>query len=501
MEFIESCALCQKLRLPVNSQLKPLVRHIRPPAGIHKVGIDNLKITPKDKFGNDCMNVMHCLVTGHTMGYPAGTVSAEQACTDMLVYVCTFGLFDELVTDPGSNYMSEAVKLLNKAFGIRHTVSLVDRHQSNGVESTNNQILRHLSMIVHDKRIVDRWSSPSVVAILFYDINQMYTKERGCSPFQAKFGTHANTYMRLPEDLSLTDKPNVYLKLLDQDLLEVRAASKDFQDKLIEKRTARTPPDKQNLFQPGDYILFKPTSIFKATKLSPKFMGPYVVLRQIKNDIECKHVVLGSIFMFNVENVQPFWGTDQEAYDVALLDHDQFVVRTIHAYRGNPLTRTTTSFLVEFEDDTRTWLPYSKDLSEAIPFEDFCRSRHELSVLLILDRAVQTWTRNENKKPITSVTTGDKVYVLLRSYGAGWYDNLNLPDKDNFDYVVEFQYTQFNKTMTSLSARCEILDEVWPNLKHSWIQLYGRHTELEPYMRLVDTDFIKDHPFLLQNRT
>jgi hypothetical protein len=355
-------------------------------------------------------------------------------------------------------------------------------------------------MVVHDKRIVDRWSSPSVIAILFYDINEMYSNERGCSPFQAKFGTHANTYMRLPEDLSLKDKPNVYLKLLDQDLVEVRAASKDFQDKLIATRLARTPPDKQNLYQEGDFILFKPTSTFKASKLSPKFMGPYEVLRQIKNDIECKHVVLGSIFTFNVENVQPFWGTDQEAYRIALLDHDQFVVRTIHAYKGNPLVRTTTSFLVEFEDETKTWLTYTKDLSESIPFEDFCRTKHELSVLLLLDKAAKTWIKDMDKIPITAVSTGDKVYVMFRSYGAQWYDNLNLPDKDQFDYVVEFEYTQFNARKTSLSARCKVLDEVWPNLKHHWIQLYGRHTELQPYMRLVDADFIKNHQFLLQNR-
>ena len=281
---------------------------------------------------------------------------------------------------------------------------------------------------------------------------------------------------------------------------DVRAASKAFQDKLIAERLAATPPEKQNMFQPGDYILFKPTGAFKTSKLAPKFMGPYKVLKQIKNDIECKHVVLGSIFKFNVENVEPFWGSDEEAYKVALLDHDQFVVRAVLAYKGDPLTRTTTSFLVNFEDGSQSWLPYTKDLSESIPFEDYCRTRHELSVLIESDKSAKSWIRTTDKIPITIVQSGEIVYVLLRSYGAQWYDNLDLPNKDIIDYVLEFQYTTFNKNKTTVSAICRILDETWPNLKHHWIQLYGRHKTLLSNMQLIDEDFIRLYPNIKQNK-
>jgi hypothetical protein len=97
------------------------------------------------------------------------------------------------------------------------------------------------------------------------------------------------------------------------------------------------------------------------------------------------------------------------------------------------------------------------------------------------------------------VKPGDVVYVLLRWYGAQWYEDLNLPNKDLVDYVVEFQYTVFNAKKTTIGARCEVMNETWPYQKHHWIKLYGRHLILEPEMQLIDADFIQSHPNLKAN--
>jgi hypothetical protein len=56
-------------------------------------------------------------------------------------YMCSFGLHDEIITDPGTMFMSDAVAQLNAWLGIRHKVSLVDVHESNGVERTNAEII------------------------------------------------------------------------------------------------------------------------------------------------------------------------------------------------------------------------------------------------------------------------------------------------------------------------------------------------------------------------
>ena len=63
--------------------------------------------------------------------------SAQTMATSLFQHFCRFGIHDQLIFDPGSDLMSEIIILLNKWFGIDKLVSLVDRHESNGVEPTN----------------------------------------------------------------------------------------------------------------------------------------------------------------------------------------------------------------------------------------------------------------------------------------------------------------------------------------------------------------------------
>ena len=94
-------------------------------------------------------------------------------------HFCTFGFFDEIWSDPGSDFMSQVVKLLNQWFGIRHVVSLVDRHQSNGVEGTNKRILSHLRTLCHDEGLQSKWSDPCVLALILFVINDEVNSETG----------------------------------------------------------------------------------------------------------------------------------------------------------------------------------------------------------------------------------------------------------------------------------------------------------------------------------
>ena len=46
-------------------------------------------------------------------------------------------MYDELWSDPGSDLMAEVVQKLSEWMGIKRVISLVDRHESNGVEGSN----------------------------------------------------------------------------------------------------------------------------------------------------------------------------------------------------------------------------------------------------------------------------------------------------------------------------------------------------------------------------
>jgi len=85
-----------------------------------------------------------------------GLCQLRSTVRKLFQYFCTFGMFDELWSDPGANFMSEVVSKLSEWMGVCRVISLVDRHESNGVEGTNKQIIRHIRTLVNDLRIPNK---------------------------------------------------------------------------------------------------------------------------------------------------------------------------------------------------------------------------------------------------------------------------------------------------------------------------------------------------------
>ena len=185
-DFVATCPICQKDRIGMTSGIQPIVRNLRPPHHRSRVGIDRVTITPADEAGNTNCLVVVDLFTKYTALYPAKDYTALTAAQALFTYFCTFGLYDDIISDPGSDFMSDMVSQLNEWLGVHHTVSLVDRHESNGVEAHNREILRHLSALIHDYRVIHKWSDPSVLLLIAYTLNAYTSSETGVSPFQAR---------------------------------------------------------------------------------------------------------------------------------------------------------------------------------------------------------------------------------------------------------------------------------------------------------------------------
>ena len=188
-DMIASCPTCQKIRIGMISDIKPLILHNKPPHSRSRIGVDTLTVTPIDSYGNYLLIVVVEHFTKYVSLYPVKDHSAQTMATSLFQHFCRFGIHDQLISDPGSDLMSEIVILLNKWFGIDKFVSLFDRHESNGVELTNKQILRHLSALVHDERISQSWSDPTVLPLIEHFLNSAIHSETSLSPLEAKFGS------------------------------------------------------------------------------------------------------------------------------------------------------------------------------------------------------------------------------------------------------------------------------------------------------------------------
>ena len=493
--MVGKCANCQKNRIRMTDYLEPIVRHIKVPYLRKRISIDNLTITPRDKFGNDHLLVVVAEYPKFVWGKAAGAMDEITCARALLIYISLFGLFDEIWSDPGSDFTSKVIAQLTKYLGINHVFSLVDRHESCGVEGSNKQILRHVKALVTDDNSDSTWSDDLNLALVFFVINDQVNSETGCRPLDVMFGSSDGPYLQLPQGTLPAEITVQWIKTLDANLKSIRDKSSIYQNELIEKRISKTPIEKQNVYHPGELVLWQrdPTKPLP-NKLASHFKGPYEVIAQYKNDVECRHVVMRNIQTLPVNRLKMFHGKAEEGYHAALHDANQGNIVKIHDWRNTPDERSFMDFLVEFEGRHPEWIPYSKDLDDSQPYGEYVNSQRPLFLLrypkLIADKA-----RSElNRKVITEVQPNDRVYVDLRKYGEAWYVQRELPDTHRTIHVVEILYTKWQgNQQKKIFAKCLLWDEelAWT---HYDVYCYGTQRDLLPTMTLVDEHYARENP-------
>jgi len=497
-ELVRSCPICQKHRIGVpKGEIKEIVKSFLPEHQRSILGVDIVKVTP-DKNGNIYCIIPVNLLTKHCEIYPAKDKEAITLATAIFSYVTTFGLFDQLRSDPGSDLTSEVVAHLNKWIGWRHTFTLVGRPQGSGVERTNGKFLDLLIALVMEERVKDNWSHPSVLNVIKYILNCTPNSETGVIPLHATFGAPAETYLKLTANLSPTDRVHQYVRLLNDNLAALNAVTKVKQAEIHEKRTKETPLLEQNMYQKGDYVLR--FTAHPLDKMTPRWRGPYIVTSQVANTVTARDLLSHAVIPgLQVAKLKRFVGSPADAFKMAQLDNDQFEVSSILAYRGDPDVRSTVQFLVKFSDSTTHWLTYTKDLFDTIQYEDFCSSLPQLRQMKYGALDALKYRRKLKSEPIKLVAPGDVTYVDLRSWGATWYSTLDIPDRDTNTYVVRCVYGDFrNKSNTRINAKFGVLDESYA-ADNLFVTDYGSSKIISPGHILVDAKFMEQYGHVIRD--
>jgi hypothetical protein len=468
--LVAECPYCQKARNTGSLPLKAVTLNLKPATYLKAIGIDILTVTPQDVHGHKAVILLVEHFAHFPQAYPLKDYSAETIAQVLFVHFCTFGVFDDICSDPGSSFMSEVVVALNGYLGMRHKVSLVGRHESNGTEGTNKQFVRHLQSIVHDERVLEKWSDPTVFPIINFSLCSHPTSETGgYTPFQLKYGTVDAPYFRLPSAMEqdVRDSAPGFLQRLDENIAIVRDASRKHQLDIVAERRKHDDVV-QNTYQPGDFVLWNPRekpSDHLKYKLQTAMLGPYEVLSQDKNDVKCRHLVLRTESIFHVRRLLPFWGTLKDAWDMAKLDDNQFRILSINFWTGNPHKRRSMVFNITWDDGSSGIKHYSEDLASSEQYRDYVHACPELFPLRFPSTEYPKEIAKVQRTSITAVSPGQLAYVNLRFYDgqtSTWFDSLELPSRFTHAYVCAFLFTGWtNSKHTRINATCKVFSQTF----------------------------------------
>jgi hypothetical protein len=503
-DYIRDCPRCQVNPKHWTQDIKPIVRTIIPRDFRTRIGIDTLKITPRDRHGNTVVIVIVNLKTKLAFLYPAPDETASTIASAIIQFISLYGLVDEIVSDPGRNITSKLVKEVNDWLGLRHFVSLVDVHESNGVERTNEEILRHLRALVNDERLRDSWSEVQNIALIQFALNERVNGETGHSAYELTFGSADAKYFRVGDARDPARTASEWLVSLNASLDAIRDVTKTFQDTLVQERVSENPHGLPHPVHPvyveGDLVLYD--SLYAPTKrrevkLANRATGPYRVVGHYQNDVTCRHVCTGVIHVLPVDRLSLFVGSDAQAERLALEDAEQDVIESIDGWRGDPAYRTSMEFWVKFRTNNDfVWHPWSEDFADSLPYEQYCQRYDCLRQLLMTTDALHTYQLELNRNPITSVQPGDEIFVSLRYFDFAAYDSATfpLPSPHTIDYVVKMRYTQWDREdHTKIEAIIPVFGEARYSFRPWFIEAWGSRKVLLPSMRLVDLAMMSLH--------
>jgi hypothetical protein len=321
--------------------------------------------------------------------------------------------------------------------------------------------------LVNDKRLNDRWSDDTVLPLVNFALCSHETPETGgYTPFQLKYGTQDAEYFRLPANLSPGARAGEMLRRLDRDLEIIREISIEKQAEIVQERKKNDKP--HTTYAVGDYVLWNPreeqSDFNPAGKLGPNWFGPYEVIQQVKNDVTMKHMCIHTVEVQHVSRLKPFFGSREDALNMAKLDYNQYDIVRFNYFTGNPHKRSSMLFNVTFAYNGITedkMVPYSADLDRTQQFEEYINSNPILFPLRYHAKESIKQINNMNRQAITRVVPMDTVYLNLRYFdgtNSAWFDSLDLPEK-NKTYSVMIRVLNWeNRLHTKLKAYCEVFD-------------------------------------------
>ncbi|KAH9112967.1 hypothetical protein LEN26_013206 [Aphanomyces euteiches] len=412
-DFVTMCPACNKAKGGRPTKQGPIQRmpvyDLKDPFDL--MVVDALGPLPTTENGNKYILVFGDYFTRWIEAFPVPDLKTSTFARTLIDEVlCRFGVPNRLLSDRGSNFISELAESIYATLGIHKLTSAPYHPQSQGlVERFNHTIIQMLKIFVNDHHT--DWDT--YLPRLLFAYRTSHQETLGDSPYFCLFGRDPT----LPLDLAFlnsgptwkSDDLPQYKRRLASSWKQTRTLVERQlmagQNKSAHSRTDRKPIEFEEQSSVWLYKYFSKSndpSDTRSRKLATHWHGPYRVHRRLGPNTYQTEVPThpDKLVTVNLDRLKPFRGyysrpynddvpqSDDEQDDLTLdcLPNSSFVDLVsfpdddiAYTNSGSPIYRIVdkrrepgsreTDYLVEHVDGSKYWNPLSK-LSEYRSYVD-----------------------------------------------------------------------------------------------------------------------------------
>nr|XP_054594838.1 uncharacterized protein LOC129162695 [Nothobranchius furzeri] len=280
-QYCQSCPVCQM------SGGKNVPKYPLQPLPIidvpfKRIGMDIVGPLERTQAGNCFILVICDYSTRYPEAFPLRNITAKQVAYALLQLFSRVGIPAEILTDQGTNFLSNTLKQIYRLLGIKGIRTTPYHPQTDGLVERYNRTLKSMlkKFISINGKDWDKW-----LPYLLFAYREVPQASTGFSPFELLYGRQLRGPLDILQEswvgprgeptnvvshvLKMREKMEEATNLVRNQLERVQQQQQTWYDKT----------DRQRVFNPGQKVfLLLPTS---DNKLLAKWQGPYTVLRRL----------------------------------------------------------------------------------------------------------------------------------------------------------------------------------------------------------------------------
>lgn len=278
-KYVKNCPICEKAKVTKHTKSPMMITTVATQP-FQKIYVDIVgPINPTSDQGNTYILTCNCSLTKYVIAVPMPDFTAYTTARNLVHEVfLKYGLPEIIVTDNGTNFISDTMKQVNKLFKIKKVFTTPYHPQSNQIERFHRTLGTYMKALVQKEQHL--WCEYLDFATFAY--NSSHNITTGFSPFELVFGRR----VRLPTEITkqtistynytnyaqeLRSKLKYYHNLAREHSLKAKEGNKRYYDKNRDINTLKL--NKNDLV-----IVLNPT---KKGKFDLPYDGPYRVVKEL----------------------------------------------------------------------------------------------------------------------------------------------------------------------------------------------------------------------------